>query len=63
MTSTSQPISDNAEEAVSGGKGLIAVKVFAATYMSHGETLLRQIDKILGTVEGIEDLGVIRNIG
>ena len=58
----SQPISDNVEEAASGVKGSIAVKVFGKD-LYESQKLAVQIDKILGTVEGIEDLGVIRNIG
>lgn len=38
------------------------VKVFGKD-LYESQKLAVQIDKILGTVEGIEDLGVIRNIG
>lgn len=58
----SQPITDNVEEAASGVKGSIAVKVFGKD-LFRSEKIAMEIDKILGTVEGIEDLGVIRNIG
>lgn len=58
----SQPITDNVEEAASGVKGSIAVKVFGKD-LYRSEKIAMEIDKILGTVEGIEDLGVIRNIG
>ena len=58
----SQPITDNVEEAASGVKGSIAVKVFGKD-LYESEKLAVQIDKILNTVQGIEDLGVIRNIG
>ena len=58
----SQPITDNVEEAASGVKGSIAVKVFGKD-LYESEKLAVQIDKILTTVQGIEDLGVIRNIG
>ena len=44
------------------GINLIAVKVFGKD-LYESQKLAVQIDKILGTVEGIEDLGVIRNIG
>ena len=58
----SQPITDNVEEAASGVKGSIAVKVYGSNlYLT--ETKATEIYKILKTVEGIEDLGVIRNIG
>lgn len=58
----SQPITDNVEEAASGVKGSIAVKVFGKD-LYRSEKITMEINKILGTVEGIEDLGVIRNIG
>ena len=58
----SQPITDNVEEAASGVKGSIAVNVFGKD-LYRSEKIAMEIDKILGTVEGIEDLGVIRNIG
>ena len=58
----SQPITDNVEEAASGVKGSIAVKVFGKD-LYRSEKIAVEIDKILGTVQGIEDLGVIRNIG
>ncbi len=58
----SQPITDNVEEAASGVKGSIAVKVFGKD-LYQSEKIAVEIDKILNTVDGIEDLGVIRNIG
>ena len=58
----SQPITDNVEEAASGVKGSIAVKVFGKD-LYKSEKIAVEIDKILATVQGIEDLGVIRNIG
>lgn len=58
----SQPITDNVEEAASGVKGSIAVKVFGKDLYKSEEKAV-QISKILSTVKGIEDLGVIRNIG
>ena len=58
----SQPITDNVEEAASGVKGSIAVKVFGKD-LYEAEKLAVQINKVLGPVAGIEDLGVIRNIG
>lgn len=54
----SQPIMDNVEEAVSGVKGSIAVKIFG----TDPETLEIDADKlykILNQVEGIEDLAII----
>jgi cobalt-zinc-cadmium resistance protein CzcA len=58
----SQPIMDNVEEAVSGVKGSIAVKVYGDDMYSI-ESRASQIEGILKTVNGIEDLAIIRNIG
>lgn len=58
----SQPITDNVEEAASGVKGSIAVKVFGKD-LYYSEQKASQISNILKTVNGIEDVGVIRNIG
>jgi len=58
----SQPISDNVEEAVSGVKGSIVVKMFGDDYnFIEGEE--EKIERILKTVPGIEDLGILRNLG
>ncbi len=58
----SQPITDNVEEAASGVKGSIAVKVFGKD-LYESEQTADKIYNVLQTVEGIEDLGVIKNIG
>lgn len=58
----SQPISDNVEEAVSGVKGSIAVKVYGDD-LEKIEDYSNRICKILKGVRGITDLGVIQNIG
>ena len=58
----SQPIMDNVEEAVSGVKGSIAVKVYGDE-LTVIEGKANKIYEILKTVKGIEDLGVIKNIG
>ncbi|WP_234733670.1 efflux RND transporter permease subunit [Tellurirhabdus bombi] len=58
----SQPIMDNVSEAVSGVKGSIAVKVYGPDLYTLEEKST-EIQKQLATVQGIEDLGVIRNIG
>lgn len=58
----SQPIMDNVEEAVSGVKGSLAVKVFGQD-LHELETLGDSVFGILKTVQGIEDLGVIRLTG
>lgn len=58
----SQPISDNVEEAVSGVKGSIVVKMFGDDF----EIIEQEEEKIyaiLKTVDGIEDLGILRNLG
>lgn len=58
----SQPISDNVEEAVSGVKGSIVVKMFGDNY-PYIESREEQIYNILKGVRGIEDLGILRNMG
>jgi cobalt-zinc-cadmium resistance protein CzcA len=58
----SQPISDNMEEAVSGVKGELAIKVFGTDL----RTLEAKADEIMGVmrgIKGIEDLGLFRVIG
>ncbi len=58
----SQPISDNMEEAVSGVKGELAIKVFGTDL----RTLEGKADEIMGVmrgIRGIEDLGLFRVIG
>jgi len=58
----SQPIMDNVEEAVSGVKGSICIKVYGDS-LNYMEGKAEDIYKILKTVRGITDLGVIKNIG
>jgi len=58
----SQPISDNVEEAVSGVKGSIVVKMFGDDY-KYIESKEVIIDSILTRVKGIEDLGIMHNMG
>ncbi|WDF54429.1 efflux RND transporter permease subunit [Mucilaginibacter sp. KACC 22063] len=58
----SQPISDNVEEAVSGVKGSIVVKMFGDDY-KYIEGREEQIYNILKGVNGIQDLGILRNMG
>ncbi|MGD1096641.1 MAG: CusA/CzcA family heavy metal efflux RND transporter [Bryobacteraceae bacterium] len=58
----SQPISDNMEEAVSGVKGELAIKVFGDDL----KLLEQKGDEIVGvmrTVQGVQDLGLFRVIG
>lgn len=58
----SQPIMDNIEEAVSGVKGSICVKIFGDS-LNYMESQINQVHDVLNNVRGIEDLGVIKNIG
>jgi heavy metal efflux system protein len=58
----SQPIADNMEEAVSGVKGELAIKVFGddlKTLEQKGDHIVN----IMRTVRGIQDLGLFRVIG
>ncbi len=58
----SQPISDQVEEAASGVKGSIAVKIYGDD-LNQISDYSKQVYKILKGVRGITDLGVIENIG
>ena len=58
----SQPISDNVEEAVSGVKGQLAVKIYGDELRTL-ETKADQIVEIMRNIRGIEDLGVFRVVG
>ncbi|HZY39494.1 MAG TPA: CusA/CzcA family heavy metal efflux RND transporter [Mucilaginibacter sp.] len=58
----SQPIMDNVEEAVSGVKGSIVVKVYGDS-LDYMEGKVDEVYNILKGVRGIEDLGVMRSIG
>jgi heavy metal efflux system protein len=58
----SQPIADNMEEAVSGVKGELAIKVFGDDLKTL-EVKGDQIVGIMRTVRGIQDLGLFRVIG
>ena len=58
----SQPIMDNVEEAVSGVKGSICVKVYGDS-LDYMEDQSTAVYNVLKKINGIEDLGVIRNIG
>jgi cobalt-zinc-cadmium resistance protein CzcA len=58
----SQPISDNLEEAVSGVKGALAVKIYGddlKTLEEKGD----QVVSIMRSVRGVEDLGLFRLLG
>jgi len=58
----SQPISDNVEEAVSGVKGSIVVKLYGDDY-KYIENREQSIYNILKGVQGIQDLGIMHNMG
>ncbi len=58
----SQPIMDNVEEAVSGVKGSLCVKIYGDS-LTYTEAKANQVYEIMKKIEGVEDLGVIRNIG
>ncbi len=58
----SQPISDNVEEAVSGVKGELAVKLYGDD-LRVLEQKSDQIEAIMSKIRGIQDLGVFRIIG
>ena len=58
----SQPISDNMEEAVSGVKGELAVKLYGDNLRTLEHTA-EAIQSQMSTVKGIEDLGIFRIVG
>ncbi|MFZ0933124.1 MAG: CusA/CzcA family heavy metal efflux RND transporter [Bryobacteraceae bacterium] len=58
----SQPISDNMEEAVSGVKGELAVKIYGAD-LRLLEVKGEEIVDVMRGIRGIEDLGLFRVIG
>lgn len=58
----SQPISDNVSEAVAGFKAANGVKIYGSD-LAELESLSQKVIAQLKTVQGIKDLGVIRNIG
>jgi cobalt-zinc-cadmium resistance protein CzcA len=58
----SQPIMDNVEEAVSGVKGSICVKVYGDS-LGYMERKVSEVYNILKDIRGIDDLGVIHNVG
>ena len=58
----SQPISDNVEEAVSGVKGQLAVKIYGDDLKTL-ESMADHIVDIMRNIRGVEDLGVFRVVG
>lgn len=58
----SQPIRDNVEEAVAGVNAAMAVKIFGSDFQTL-DSLADKVKASLKDVKGIEDLGVLRNLG
>jgi cobalt-zinc-cadmium resistance protein CzcA len=58
----SQPISDNMEEAVSGVKGELAVKLYG-TDLRTLEGTAQEIINVMRGIQGVQDLGLFRVIG
>jgi len=58
----SQPIADNMEEAVSGVKGELAVKIYGED-LKLLDSMADQIVSTMRQVSGVEDLGVFRLLG
>ena len=58
----SQPISDNMEEAVSGVKGELAVKMYGDD-LRQLEEKGDEVVNVMRTVKGVEDLGLFRVLG
>ncbi|HEV2102917.1 MAG TPA: CusA/CzcA family heavy metal efflux RND transporter [Candidatus Acidoferrum sp.] len=58
----SQPISDNMEEAVSGVKGELAVKMYGDD-LKQLEAKGDEVVSVMRTVAGVEDLGLFRVLG
>ena len=62
LWSFSQPISDNVEEAVSGVKGELAIKLYGddlKTLEAKGD----EIVSVMSKIRGVQDLGLFRVIG
>ena len=58
----SQPISDNVQEAVSGVKGEMAIKIFGDDFV----VLERKADSvrhIMASIRGVQDLGIFKSLG
>ncbi|NDC41169.1 MAG: hypothetical protein EBZ77_06395, partial [Chitinophagia bacterium] len=58
----SQPIRDNVEEAVAGVNAALAVKIYGPDF-NVLDSSARVVKKVLGTVRGVDDLGILRNLG
>jgi cobalt-zinc-cadmium resistance protein CzcA len=62
MLNYSQPIRDNVAEAVAGVNASLAVKIFGRDFQTL-DSLSRQVLRQLEKVRGIEDLGILKNLG
>ncbi|OJW83463.1 MAG: cation transporter [Bacteroidetes bacterium 46-16] len=58
----SQPIRDNVEEAVAGVNAALAVKIFGPDFQKL-DSMAGVVKNVLKTVRGIDDLGILRNLG
>ncbi|MBX9784288.1 MAG: CusA/CzcA family heavy metal efflux RND transporter [Chitinophagaceae bacterium] len=58
----SQPIRDNAAEAVAGVPAALAVKIFGKDFYVL-DSNANKVYNILRNIKGVEDLGIIRNLG
>ena len=58
----SQPISDNVQEAVSGVKGEMAIKIFGDNLVKL-EQIADSVNAIMRKVDGVEDLGIFKSLG
>ena len=58
----SQPIRDNVEEAVAGVNAALAVKIFGDDFNTL-DSLSKQVLHNLKDVKGVEDLGILKNLG
>ncbi|HZY82428.1 MAG TPA: CusA/CzcA family heavy metal efflux RND transporter [Cyclobacteriaceae bacterium] len=58
----SQPISDNVQEAVSGVKGEMAIKIFGDD-LTRIEQIADTVREIMQTVNGVQDLGIFKSLG
>jgi len=58
----SQPIMDNVEEAVSGVKGSLVLKIYGDS-LGYMEQKLTEAYNVMKDIKGVEDLGIMHNIG
>lgn len=58
----SQPVSDNVAEAVAGFKAANAVKIFGND-LEKLDAYANQVIKNIRNIEGVKDVGILRNIG